>query len=79
MQLLCLVAMEPMVSFEANEIRNRKLDVLHAITPITLDRVHDCVVAWSVFEGLDWWRTVCGYREEPDISPHIANGNVCLP
>ena len=28
MQLLCLVAMEPMVSFEADEIRNKKVDVL---------------------------------------------------
>ena len=34
MQLLCLVAMEPMVSFNADEIRNKKVDVLHAIRPI---------------------------------------------
>lgn len=34
MQLLCLVAMEPMVSFEADEIRNKKVDVLHAVRPI---------------------------------------------
>ena len=34
MQLLCLVAMEPMVSFDADEIRNKKVDVLHAIRPI---------------------------------------------
>ncbi len=31
MQLLCLIAMEPMVSFNADEIRNKKVDVLHAI------------------------------------------------
>ena len=37
MQLLCLVAMEPMVSFDADEIRNKKVDVLHAIRPITFD------------------------------------------
>ena len=34
MQLLCLVAMEPMVSFDADEIRNKKVDVLHAVRPI---------------------------------------------
>jgi glucose-6-phosphate 1-dehydrogenase len=34
MQLLCLVAMEPMVSFDADEIRNKKVDVLHALRPI---------------------------------------------
>ena len=44
MQLLCLVAMEPMVSFEADEIRNKKVDVLHAIRPIHPDAVHQCVV-----------------------------------
>src|ERR1039457_1114933 len=31
LQLLCLVAMEPMVSFDAGEIRNKKVDVLHAV------------------------------------------------
>jgi glucose-6-phosphate 1-dehydrogenase len=44
MQLLCLVAMEPMVSFEADEIRNKKVDVLHAVRPIPRDAVHQCVV-----------------------------------
>ena len=39
MQLLCLVAMEPMVSFEADEIRNKKVDVLHAVRPIHSDEV----------------------------------------
>jgi glucose-6-phosphate 1-dehydrogenase len=39
MQLLCLVAMEPMVSFEADEIRNKKVDVLHAARPIHRDEV----------------------------------------
>jgi glucose-6-phosphate 1-dehydrogenase len=43
-QLLCLVAMEPMVSFDADEIRNKKVDVLHAVRPIHSDAVHQCVV-----------------------------------
>ena len=38
MQLLCLVAMEPMVSFDADEIRNKKVDVLHAVRPIRQTR-----------------------------------------
>jgi glucose-6-phosphate 1-dehydrogenase len=37
LQLLCLVAMEPMVSFDADEIRNKKVDVLHAVRPIPYD------------------------------------------
>jgi glucose-6-phosphate 1-dehydrogenase len=44
MQLLCLVAMEPMVSFDADEIRNKKVDVLHAVRPIHHDAVHQCAV-----------------------------------
>ena len=33
LQILCCIAMEPPVSFEANEIRNKKADVLRAIRP----------------------------------------------
>ena len=33
-QLLCLIAMEPPVSFEADEVRNRKVDVLNALRKI---------------------------------------------
>ena len=47
MQLLCLVAMEPMVSFQADEIRNKKVDVLHAVRPIHRDAVHQCLVRGS--------------------------------
>ncbi|MEO8342026.1 MAG: glucose-6-phosphate dehydrogenase, partial [Nitrospirota bacterium] len=42
-KLLCLVAMEPMVSFNADEIRNKKVDVLHAVRPIHPAVVHQCV------------------------------------
>ena len=31
LQLLCLIAMEPPVSFNADEVRNRKVDVLNAL------------------------------------------------
>lgn len=35
LQVLCLVAMEPLVSFGAEELRNRKVDVLRSLRPIT--------------------------------------------
>lgn len=38
LQILWLVTMEPPVSFDAEDIRNKKMDVLHAIRPI---RHHD--------------------------------------
>ena len=52
MQLLCLVAMEPMVSFDADEIRNKKVDVLRAVRPIHRDAGHECV--WRVQYGHGW-------------------------
>ncbi len=41
LQILCLVAMEPPVSFDDNEIRNKKVDVLHAIRPIAENSYHN--------------------------------------
>lgn len=35
MQLLCMIAMEPPVTYKADEIRNRKIDVLNAVRPYT--------------------------------------------
>ncbi len=39
LQVLCLIAMEPPVSFSADEVRNKKADVLHAIRPIAPELV----------------------------------------
>ena len=69
MQLLCLVAMEPMVSFEADEIRNKKVDVLHAIRAIPRDAVHDCVVRGQYGAGLIDGKKVPSYREEDGVPP----------
>ncbi len=67
MQLLCLVAMEPMVSFEADEIRNKKVDVLHAIRPIHPDEVRLHAVRGQYGHGRDAGRKVPGYREEDGV------------
>ena len=69
MQLLCLVAMEPMVSFEADEIRNKKVDVLHAVRPIHRAAVHECVVRGQYGAGWVDGKKVPGYREEDDVAP----------
>ena len=69
MQLLCLVAMEPMVSFNADEIRNKKVDVLHAVRPIHPDTVHQCVVRGQYGQGWVGGKNVPGYREEDGVSP----------
>ena len=68
MQLLCLVAMEPMVSFEADEIRNKKADVLHAVRPIPHNAVNQYVVRGQYGKGKIGGKKVCGYREEEGVS-----------
>jgi glucose-6-phosphate 1-dehydrogenase len=69
MQLLCLVAMEPMVSFEADEIRNKKVDVLHAVRPIPHHAVHQSAVRGQYDKGWIGGKKVCAYREEDGVPP----------
>ncbi len=69
LQLLCLVAMEPPVSFQADEIRNRKVDVQHAIRPIRHDEVHDYTVRGQYGAGWIRGKRVCAYREEEGVAP----------
>lgn len=64
MQLLCLVAMEPMVSFDADEIRNKKVDVLHAIRHIQREDVHRFVVRGQYDGGWLEGKKVQAYRQE---------------
>jgi len=68
MQLLCLVAMEPMISFEADEIRNKKVDVLHAARPIHRDAVPQCAVRGQYGPGRADGKKVPGYREEDGVA-----------
>ena len=70
MQLLCLVAMEPMVSFNADEIRNKKVDVLHAVRPIPRGAVQQCVVRGQYGRGTLHGKKMRGYRREDDVSSH---------
>jgi len=67
MQILCLVAMEPMVSFDADEIRNKKLDVLRAIRPIKEDMVYKYAVRGQYGAGWMQGQPVSAYRSEPDV------------
>jgi glucose-6-phosphate 1-dehydrogenase len=69
LQILCLIAMEPPVSFNADEIRNRKVDVLRAIRPIPPHQVHDFAVRGQYGAGWLQGERVLGYREEPGVDP----------
>jgi glucose-6-phosphate 1-dehydrogenase len=70
LQIMCMVAMEPPVSFEANEIRNKKVDVLNAIRRITKDQVHGYAVRGQYSGGWKKGEKVVGYREEEGVDPH---------
>jgi glucose-6-phosphate 1-dehydrogenase len=68
MQLLCLVAMEPMVSFDADEIRNKKVDVLHAARPILREQVPQLAVRGQYGEGREGSKKVLRYRDEDGVA-----------
>ncbi|HZG23820.1 MAG TPA: glucose-6-phosphate dehydrogenase [Chitinophagaceae bacterium] len=69
LQLMCMVAMEAPVSFEANEIRNKKVDVLNAIRLYKPDEVHKYAVRGQYSSGWLKGEQVKGYREEKNVDP----------
>jgi glucose-6-phosphate 1-dehydrogenase len=69
LQILCLVAMEPPISFDADEVRNKKVDVLRAIRPLQADDVHKSAVRGQYARGFVEGQAVAGYREESGVSP----------
>lgn len=69
LQLMCLVAMEPPVSFNAEEVRNRKVDVLNAIRKIKPESVNKYAVRGQYGEGWTHGKKVVGYRHEGSVNP----------
>lgn len=72
LQLLCMIGMEPPVTFDANEIRNKKVDVLNAIRRIPRDEVQDYAARGQYGPGWMQGDKVPGYREEKNTSPNSA-------
>jgi glucose-6-phosphate 1-dehydrogenase len=68
-QLLTMTAMEPPISFDADEVRNKQAEVLHAIQPLTPEEVLTNTVRGQYGEGIVDNERVVGYRQEPDVSP----------
>jgi glucose-6-phosphate 1-dehydrogenase len=65
LQLLCLLCMEPPVNFSADEVRDEKVKVLHAVPPPQPD---DAVRA-QYSAGVAAGEQVKGYLEEEDVPP----------
>ncbi len=70
LQLMCMMAMEPPISFEAEEIRNRKVDVLHAIRRFKYEDVSKDAVRGQYSGGWLQGKKVPGYREEHNVNPN---------
>ena len=68
-QLLTMTAMEPPISFDADEVRNKQAEVLHAIQPLAPEEVLTNTVRGQYAEGVVENERVRGYRSEPDVSP----------
>jgi len=70
MQLLSLIAMEPPISTDPEDIRNEKVKLLKAIQPVKLAVDGGDVVRGQYEEGLIAGEKVPGYLQEADIYPN---------
>ena len=69
LQLLCIIAMEPPVSSDADCVRDEKLKVLRALRPITGADVDVKTVRGQYRAGASGGEPVRGYLEEPGVRP----------
>jgi len=67
MQLLCLLAMEPPVNFSADEVRDEKVKVLHAIRAPTVEDVAQMSVRAQYASGVAGGDPASGYLEEDGV------------
>ncbi len=68
-QLLTMTAMEPPISFGADEVRNKQAEVLHAVQPLDPEDVLKNTVRGQYGGGTVDGQRVVGYRSEPDVAP----------
>jgi glucose-6-phosphate 1-dehydrogenase len=69
LQLLCLIAMEPPVTFDAAPVRDEKNKVLRAMHPIDPVKISEFAVRAQYAAGFSGGRPVVGYRQEKGVSP----------
>jgi glucose-6-phosphate 1-dehydrogenase len=67
LQLLTLLCMEPPVDFSADEVRDEKVKVLHAIHAPEPDKVADFTVRAQYTAGMSGGEEVKGYLEEEGV------------
>ena len=69
MQLLTLLCMEPPVTFAANDVRDEKVKVLHAIRTPAPDEIAEMSIRAQYGPGESGGEPVVGYLEEEGVPP----------
>ncbi len=69
MQLLCLVAMEPPPSFDAERVRDEKTKVMLSLRPLMPNSLDQTAVRGQYGAGQIGGESVVGYRQEQGVSP----------
>lgn len=67
LQLICLIGMEPPFDLSANSVRDKKLEVLHAIRRFTEDNVFVNAVRGQYDKGWIEGKEVKAYRNEDNV------------
>jgi glucose-6-phosphate 1-dehydrogenase len=67
LQLLTLLCMEPPVTFSADDVRDEKVKVLHAIDPPSPENVDELAVRAQYAPGMAEGREVPGYLDEEGV------------
>jgi glucose-6-phosphate 1-dehydrogenase len=69
LQLLCIVAMEPPISLDADDVRDEKLKVLRSLKPLTLAEIKRDTVRGQYTAGASAGQAVTGYLQEAQVPP----------
>jgi glucose-6-phosphate 1-dehydrogenase len=69
LQLLCLIAMEPPVTFQASHVRDEKNKVMEAIRPIDPASIDQVAVRAQYAAGFVEGKRAVGYHEEKGVAP----------
>ncbi len=68
-QVMCMIAMEPPVTYEANAIRDEKLKILKAMRPFDQRNLSHVAVRGQYGPGFLAGEKVPGYRQEEGVNP----------
>lgn len=67
LQLLCIVAMEPPISLDADDVRDEKLKVLRSLKKMDLDDVRRDTVRGQYSAGASEGQSAVAYTDEADV------------